>query len=131
MTSRLSHRRGVLVRAVALTCCVAACDSPTAPSDALLVGTVTRGPIQPVCRIDVPCEAPFSATFTAERGNRVIATFRSNSQGRFEVRLAPGGYAIVPGQDAPLIAPRAQAKEVSVAPSGTTTVVLTFDTGIR
>lgn len=76
-------------------------------------------------------EAFARATFTAERANRVIATFRSDSQGRFEVRLAPGTYAIVPGQDAPLIAPRAQAKEVSVASGGTTTVVLTFDTGIR
>jgi hypothetical protein len=84
-----------------------------------------------VCRVDVACDAPFSANFTVERGGRVIATFRSDAQGHFEVRLPGGTYSVIPAADAPLFSPRAQAKEVSVGPSGTTTVVLYFDTGIR
>jgi hypothetical protein len=79
----------------------------------------------------VPCDAPFSASFTVERGNQVIATFRSDALGRFEVVVAPGSYRVVPGADAPIISPRSQAKDVSVGPSGTTTVTLQFDTGIR
>jgi hypothetical protein len=61
----------------------------------------------------------------------VVAAFRSDSEGRFEVQLAPGTYLVVPGADAPIISPRAQAKDVTVASSGRTTVMLHFDTGIR
>ncbi len=99
------------------------CGAPAAPSDTGLVGTVVRGP---VCRVDVPCDSPFSASFTVERGDRVVATFRSDSDGRFEVRLASGRYLVVPGADAPVIAPRIQAKEVMVGSDGKTMVVLPF-----
>ena len=117
--------------ALALSCWTSGCAVPTAPSDTALIGTVARGPIQPVCRVDVPCEAPFSASFTAERGDRVVASFRSDSEGHFEVLLAPGMYVVVPGPDAPIISPRAQAKDVVVGSNGKTTVLLHFDTGIR
>ena len=116
---------------LALSCWTASCGAPTAPSDTALVGTVVRGPIQPVCQIDVPCDAPFSASFTVERGNRVVATFRSDSEGHFEVQLDGGIYVVVPGPDAPIISPSAQAKEVVVGSNGKTTVLLHFDTGIR
>ena len=116
---------------VALSCWTAGCGAPTAPSDSALVGTVLRGPVQPVCQVDVPCDAPFSASFTVQQGDRAVATFRSDSQGHFEVRLAGGVYVVVPGPDAPIMLPRAQAKEVVVGSSGPTTVRLHFDTGIR
>jgi hypothetical protein len=84
-----------------------------------------------VCQLDVPCDAPFSASFSVRQGARLVATFQSDSQGRFEVRLAPGTYVVVPGPDAPIISPTAQTKEVVVGANGLTTVVLHFDTGIR
>jgi hypothetical protein len=90
-----------------------------------------RGPVQPVCQIAVPCDAPFSAGFTVQQGDRVVAAFRSDSQGHFEVLLAPGMYVVVPNPDAPIISPRAQAKDVVVGSAGPTTVLLHFDTGIR
>jgi hypothetical protein len=40
-------------------------------------------------------------------------------------------YVVVPGPDAPIMSPRAQAREVVVESNGVTTVVLHFDTGIR
>lgn len=120
-----------LALTLALSCWTASCSAPSAPGDTSLVGTVVRGPVQPVCRVDVSCDAPFSASFTVERGGRVVATFRSDSDGHFEVRLAPGLYVIIPGQDAPIISQRTQAKEVTVGSSGKTTVILSFDTGIR
>jgi hypothetical protein len=61
----------------------------------------------------------------------VIATFHSDSQGRFEVRVPQGTYVVVPAPDAPIISPQAQAKEVVVGSSGLTTVMLFFDTGLR
>jgi hypothetical protein len=90
-----------------------------------------RGPIQPVCQITAPCEAPFSAGFTAQQGGRVVASFRSDSQGHFEVQLAAGNYVVVPDADAPMMSPKTQAKDVVVGAGGPTTVVLHFDTGIR
>jgi hypothetical protein len=116
---------------MALWCGTAGCGAPAAPSDTTLAGTVMRGPVQPVCQVGVPCDAPFSAGFTVQQGDRVVASFRSDSQGHFEVRLAPGSYRIVPDADAPMISPKSQAKDVVVGASGTTTVLLHFDTGIR
>ncbi len=116
---------------LALFCGATGCGTPAAPSETALVGTVVRGPVQPVCQLAVPCDAPFSAGFTVRQGDRVVAAFRSDSQGHFEVLLAPGMYVVVPNADAPIISPRAQAKDVVVGPTGPTTVLLHFDTGIR
>ena len=91
-----------------------------------------RGPITPVCRIDVPCEAPFSAGFTVQQAGRRVAGFQSDASGQFTVFLEPGAYTVVPNADAPLIGPTFQSKSVNVADTGLLTVVrLTFDTGIR
>lgn len=97
-----------------------------------LSGVVVRGPITPVCRVDVPCDAPFSATFSVQRSGRQVAQFRSDASGQFTVFLQPGDYTLVPAPDAPLLSPGLQIKSVSVADSGALTMVrLTFDTGIR
>lgn len=97
-----------------------------------LTGVVMRGPVMPVCRVDVPCDAPFSATFNVERNGRRVTQFHSDTAGQFTVFLAPGTYTVVPSSDAPLLSPSSQLKSVTVADSGTLTIVrLTFDTGIR
>jgi hypothetical protein len=104
----------------------------TEPSPATgLTGTVARGPITPVCRVDVPCDAPFSAGFIVQRAGRQIARFQSDSAGQFTVYLDPGAYTVVPDADAPLISPVSQAKSVTVGDTGLTMVRLSFDTGIR
>jgi len=108
--------------------CASAGPSPTTG----LTGVVLRGPITPVCRVDVPCDAPFSASFAVQRDGRRVASFQSDASGQFTVFLAPGAYTVVPNADAPIILGSAQAKSVTVADTGMLTVVrLTFDTGIR
>ncbi len=92
---------------------------------------VLRGPITPVCRVDVPCDEPFSASFSVRQGGRTVTTFHSDANGHFESRIAPGTYLVVPAADAPVISPASQAKQVEVGSSGLTTVALRFDTGIR
>jgi len=111
---------------------MAACSS-TAPSPSTgLTGVVVRGPVTPVCRVDVPCDAPFSATFNVERNGRRVTEFQSDTAGQFTVFLEPGTYTVVPNTDAPVISPSLQTKSVTVADNGTLTVVrLMFDTGIR
>jgi hypothetical protein len=115
--------------------CIAAISgcASTAPSPATgITGVVVRGPITPVCRVDVPCDAPFSAGFSVERGGRRISEFKSDAAGQFTVFLEAGSYTVVPDADAPIISPSIQAKSVTVADTGQLTVVrLTFDTGIR
>jgi hypothetical protein len=108
--------------------CAATSPSPTTG----LTGTVTRGPVTPVCRVDVPCDAPFSSRFTVQQGGTLVAQFQSDQAGQFTVFLQPGAYTVVPAADAPIISPERQAKPVTVANNGQLTVVqLTFDTGIR
>lgn len=96
-----------------------------------LEGVVRRGPIQPVCRPDEPCDAPFSARFDVWSGERLIAHFRSDSAGHFVVRLAPGEYTVVPDSSAPLLGAMWQTHAVVVGSAGLTHVELDFDTGIR
>jgi hypothetical protein len=116
-----------------LVCVVAlGCHSPASPTITTgLTGTVLRGPITPVCQIQVPCDAPFSADFSVEQNGKVVSQFRSDQDGRFTVMLAPGGYRVVPAANAPIMFPAAQAKTVEVLSTGLTEVRLTFDTGIR
>jgi hypothetical protein len=107
------------------------CGSPTEPVTTGLAGTVFRGPISPVCVLYLPCEEPFSAGFTVQRGATRVATFKSDAQGHFEVRLPPGAYVVIPAADAPIISGSAQTREVTVGSAGLTTVAFHFDTGIR
>jgi hypothetical protein len=95
-----------------------------------LEGTVTRGPITPVCVVGVPCDAPFFAGFEVLAQQRLVARFVSDSAGHYEVLLAPGAYAVVPDSGAPIF-PQGQARQVTVGPVGMTHVDLQFDTGIR
>jgi hypothetical protein len=126
----MKHR--AMLALVAWSVGVGGCAS-SAPSPVTgLTGVVTRGPVTPVCRVDVPCDAPFSATFNVERAGRRVAQFQSDASGQFTVFLQPGGYTVVPNADAPIIAPTSQVKSVTVGDTGTLTVVrLMFDTGIR
>jgi hypothetical protein len=106
------------------------------PNDTLatgLEGTVTRGPITPVCRVGVPCDAPFSATFTVFQASAelpvAVAHFQSDTAGRYEVLLVPGSYTIVPDSTAPVF--RGQSRTATVEPTGLTHLDFQFDTGIR
>lgn len=95
-----------------------------------LEGTVRRGPIQPVCRVGEPCDAPFSAAFQVWRRQQRVTRFQSDSMGHYRVLLAPGAYTIVADSGAPIWPPR-QAHDVTVGSVGLTHLDLNFDTGIR
>jgi hypothetical protein len=59
-----------------------------------LFGTVTRGPVTPVCEAHTPCDAPAGgATLTFTRGPVSVRT-RTTDAGRYRVRLAPGTYTV-------------------------------------
>jgi hypothetical protein len=104
---------------------------PTTVTTTGLEGHMIRGPVQPVCISDQPCEEPFAATFHVKRGGTSVAEFSSGGDGYFLVFLEPGDYEIVPAAEAPLADPEQQAQPVSVGKTGLTRIELSFDTGIR
>ena len=104
---------------------------PTAAGDSNptgIEGTASRGPTRPICQVDKPCAAPLVANFEVWQGDRVVARFRSDGAGHFEVRLPPGNYQVRPDASAGKVA-RSQAHDVIVQPKGFTHVDLHFDTG--
>jgi hypothetical protein len=104
---------------------------PTTVTTTGLEGHMIRGPVQPVCISDQPCEEPFAATFHVKQGGASVAEFSSGGDGYFLVFLEPGDYEIVPAAEAPLADPEQQAQPVSVGETGLTRIELSFDTGIR
>ena len=60
-----------------------------------LYGTVTRGPITPVCVAEEPCSAPMpDAMIVFSRAGHEVARTRTTANGTYRVRLAPGVYSV-------------------------------------
>jgi hypothetical protein len=86
------------VRKFALAIVLAAALAPTADSAPRLRGglwgVVRKGPTTPVCRADVPCDAPAQVTLVFRRGVTVVARGRSDPDGRYRISIPPGYYAV-------------------------------------
>jgi len=137
-----SDMRTVFTWVIALSLSATACHSATAPRADTRSGNgtppgtaldllVVRGPVTPVCQIDEPCDAPFSAQFLVQQNGREVTQFTTDSAGHALVSLAAGAYTVVPGPNTPIIAPQSQRRAVTVRPEGITMDTLRFDTGIR
>lgn len=131
-------RRVARVTLVATICtaigtAIGACTATTSADVPVngLQGVVSRGPITPVCRTDVPCDAPFAADFDVRDSRHIVTRFRSDNAGRYLVMLPPGDYTIVPEASAPLLGATQQTRAVTVGTVGLTRRDLSFDTGIR
>ena len=59
-----------------------------------LYGVVKKGPITPVCRQGVPCDAPVRVTLVFSRAGREVGRTRSGTEGRYRIRLLAGYYAV-------------------------------------
>jgi hypothetical protein len=59
-----------------------------------LYGTVTKGPVRPVCSVDEPCDAPAQLTLVFSRDNQVVARAKSTDKGKYRIALAPGFYDV-------------------------------------
>jgi hypothetical protein len=60
-----------------------------------LRGLVKRGPITPVCRINVPCDEPARGVkLVFSRSGNVVATATTNQKGWYRVTLSPGRYSV-------------------------------------
>jgi hypothetical protein len=90
-----------------------------------LYGTVTRGPITPVCVVGQPCDGPAAGvTLKFVRNGDVVGKVRTRSDGKYRIRLAPGSYSVRGGRSLEpthVTVPRGRFRHVNFS----------IDTGIR
>jgi hypothetical protein len=94
-----------------------------------LFGSVDRGPTMPFCRVGVPCDEPAAnVALVFTRQGKTIRT-RTDDQGRYRIRLAPGFYGIrTTGKG---LGSFIKPSRVRVRAQRYTRVNLHIDTGIR
>ena len=98
-----------------------------ATTTAGLHGTVTRGPITPVCTPDAPCTAPAKGSVLTFRSAAGVAhKIATGADGTYRISLAPGRYSVTTASHRP-ITPAA----VRVLAGRNRKVDFSIDTGIR
>ena len=97
----------------------------TVPSG--LYGTVTRGPITPVCRVGVPCTAPAAnTTLVFSRPGHPQVRVRTHQDGTYRIALPGGTYTVRVATARPL-----QPGKAWVRSGHYRHVDFSIDTGIR
>jgi hypothetical protein len=94
-----------------------------------LHGTVTKGPITPVCRAGQPCSGPAQVTLLFRRAGHVYWA-RSTVVGRYRVAL-PAGYYMVTTAERIGIVRNIRPARVHVRAGQLDTIDFRIDTGIR
>jgi len=91
----------------------------------ILQGTVTIGPLTPVCRAGTPCDGPARhATLTFTRAGRSL-TARTDAAGRYRLALSRGVWRVRAS-----VGMRIEPAAVTVR-AGTHRADFSIDTGIR
>jgi len=95
-----------------------------------LRGKVMRGPTQPVCRVNEPCEEPAPGVrLVFYRSGKVVARARTNQKGWYRITLRPGRYAVSTMN--PRVAKSFTPKSATVPKTGMKRQDFDIDTGIR
>jgi hypothetical protein len=100
--------------------------------DSGIRGKVVEGPTCPVEQLSSPCpDRPVAATVVVkDTFGKEVATARSGTDGKFEIRLAPGTY-VLSGERSEGLDRVSKPTTVTVRSGRFTDVVIEFDTGIR
>jgi Carboxypeptidase regulatory-like domain len=122
----MGPRRTIVVMAVGLAL---AASATAAPSRSGLHGTVLRGPITPVCRVDVPCDAPAAGLTLTFSAVGVVRETKTDKQGAYRIALPPGIYAVRTSSKPFGQTPRPA--RVHVRAGHSDRIVFRIDTGIR
>jgi hypothetical protein len=101
------------------------------PTPSGLRGTVTRGPISPVCVAEQPCSEPArNVTLLFSLAGRIAGRTTTDAGGRYRIQLAPGSYQISRTTQ-PRIGRGLEPDHARVFLGHFTRVDLSIDTGIR
>jgi hypothetical protein len=96
-----------------------------------LAGTVTRGPITPVCALEQPCDEPApNVTLLFVRYGSVVGRSVTDKNGHYRVRL-PGGVYAVRRPSATSIDRNLSPNRVRLVAARTRRIDFAIDTGIR
>jgi hypothetical protein len=115
---------------LALTGCARSSGGSTGAMDSGVRGVVLAGPQCPVESASSPCpDRPWAGVVEARRAGDLVRQ-RTDAEGRFELRLAPGTWTVTPVVEG-AGPPSARPVQVQVRAHAFTTVTLTLDTGIR
>jgi hypothetical protein len=88
-------------------------------------GTVTIGPLTPVCRVGVPCDGPApKVVLTFTSGTRVVHA-TTGAVGGYTVKLAPGTYTVTASKGMRIAPDTVTARGVALRRN------FAIDTGIR
>jgi hypothetical protein len=131
------NARHLLASLLGLGLAVGACSpagstaSPTQLLDSGIRGTVLLGPTCPVQQEgQSPCVTPYAAVLVVtDSDNREVARTTAGADGKFEVRLPPGDYIVLPQPGDPF--PHAPPTDVTVVANHFVEVEINYDTGIR
>jgi hypothetical protein len=98
------------------------------PLRGTLTGTVSRGPITPVCAAEQPCSGPAAGvTLLFLRNGAVAGRVVTDASGRYALRLRAGTYAVRRANGGRKLDPDSAA----VRPGRISRVDFFIDTGIR
>jgi len=120
--------RAFALAAIAGSVAVACASASTSSSG--LRGKVMRGPITPVCRINVPCEEPARGVkLFFSRSGKVVGRTTTNNKGWYRIALKPGAYSVTTNR--PGFEHRPKPSRVTVRTDRVRRVDFSIDTGIR
>src|SRR4029453_17113182 len=92
-------------------------------------GEGMRGPTQPVCYVNDPCEEPARGVrLVFYRSGKVVARATTNQKGWYRVTLRPGRYTV--GTQNPRVSRNLSPKTATVPTSTVRRVDFEIDTGI-
>jgi Carboxypeptidase regulatory-like domain len=101
------------------------------PAAAVVMGTVTAGPLYPLTMPDRPNTRPVpGAVVEAVHDGNVVAAAATDDAGRYELSLDPGTYLIRARAEGSLHS-KERGRTVTVSPGETVSVQFFLDTGIR
>jgi hypothetical protein len=109
---------------------VLGCSSAVGGTATGLRGKVMRGPTQPVCRVNEPCEEPARGVrLVFYRSGKAVARATTNQKGWYRVTLRPGRYAVSTMN--PRVAKNFSPKSATVPKTGVKRQDFDIDTGLR
>jgi hypothetical protein len=115
-----------------LSLVLVACGDGAGDGSSGVRGQVLAGPQCPVEQEGSPCpDLPFEGVVVASTTDGEVARTETDADGRFELDLDPGTYAVVAEASGSAQPPFGEPQDVTVPEGAFVDVTLTVDTGIR